>query len=183
MLSSISHPSLSNDDAARADDLHDWLMSSRPLEWWAESASTAGGLPRWYTRLHSELLLLTTGDEVEAVFVTPNVEKFAAVVTVVSTHRLIFAHVDAEEGSDSYEAHAISRRGVRDVRVEERFGLIGRDPRQDWPGDLTVVVDVAGLAEPLRFGPSPHTTVGARKPDMYAVLQSFLANLGANRSL
>lgn len=182
-MTSISHPSLSDPDAARADDLHDWLMSSRPLEWWAESASTTDGLPRWYTRLHSELLLLTTGDDIEAVFVTPNVEAFAAAVTVVSTHRLVFAHVDATENADSYEANAISRRGVRDVRVEERFGLIGRDSRREWPGDLTVIVRVAGLPEPLRFGPSPHTTVGARRPDMYAVLKSFLVNLGANRPL
>lgn len=172
----ITHPSLSPQDAARADDLHDWLLSSRPLEWWAED-SRSDGYPRWYRRLHSELLLLTTGEGVEAVFVVPDLDTFVADVTVISTHRIAQAHVDTREGSDDHWVRAIPRRGIREVSVEERMGVIGREARHGWPGPIAITIHVVGLPAPLRLAVSTHVAIGGRTPDMHALLASLLANL------
>lgn len=147
------------------------------MEWWAED-SLSDGYPRWYRRLHSELLLLTSGEGIEAVFVVPDLENFVADVTVISTHRIVQAHVDTREGADDHWVKAIPRRGIREVSVEERIGVIGREARREWPGPITITIHVAGLPTPLRLALSSHVTIGARTPDMHALLASLLANLG-----
>lgn len=173
----ITHPSLTDEEATRADALHDWLLSSRPLEAWAEEDSRSDGSPLWFRRLHSELLLLTSGDEVEAVFVTPDLNNFTADITLISTNRIVQAHVVAREDNNGYWAKAFSRQGVREVSVEETLGIIGREARREWPGNIALTVHLTGAPAPLRLAPSVHTSFGGRKPDMHALLMSFLANL------
>lgn len=173
----IPHPSLTGEDATRADELQEWLLSCRPLEAWAEEDFRSNGSPRWFRRLHSELLLLTSGETIEAVFVTPDLESFTAEVTVITTNRIAQAHVVAREDADGYWAKAISRRGVREVSVEETLGIIGREARREWPGNIALTVHLAGAAAPLRLAPSVHASFANRKPDMHALLTSFLTNL------
>jgi hypothetical protein len=125
---------------------------------------------------------------VRAAMITPaetaRKEAFVAILcvrsvasAVISTRRIIQAHVVARDEADDYWVKATSRRAVRSVLVEERVGLIERESRRDWPGAAAVVVHIAGLPAPLRLAPSVRSAWGGQTPDMYALLNSFLRNL------
>jgi hypothetical protein len=118
-----------------------------------------------------------TGIRSKGVFIDVALETFTADVTVISTRRIVQAHVEVGEEADGYWAKATSRRAVRSVVVEGRIGLIEREPRRDWPAAAAVVVHIAGLSAPLRLAPSAHSTWGGQTPDMHALLNLLLRNL------
>ncbi|KQR39222.1 hypothetical protein [Microbacterium sp. Leaf159] len=173
----LDHPSLSDDDEARVADLHDWLFSNRHIQALLDDYMYRGSVPPWYSELLSNLTLLSGGDTVEAVFVDVDMETYLVSVGLVTSHRVIAARVTGRRESRDLSSRAVSRRGVRDVRTEEPFGIVDREPRRAWPGPFALTVTIDGFDQPLRFVPSAQTTFEARQPDMGALTRSFLTNL------
>lgn len=172
----IEHPDLTAADAVRADDIHEWLMSNRALQGLAEDLFDAQPR-RWFRQLHSELTLLTDGEEIEAVFVNVHREPVAVDVTLFSTHRVLRSHVDIREDGEESWTTATSRQAVEEVSINERFGIIGREARREWPGQFGLTVRLTGHTEPLQLGPNTQSAFAARQPDMHALLKSLLADL------
>ncbi|KJL30223.1 hypothetical protein [Microbacterium oxydans] len=173
----LEHPSLDEADQALAVDIHDWLISNRQVETLLDDYVFRGSIPPWYSELISNLTLLCGGDTVDAVFVDVDLETYMVSVHAVTTRRIVEARTTGRRESRDLTCRAISRRGVRDVRTEEPFGLVDREPRRAWPGIFALTVTVDGFDEPLKFAPSAQSSFSARQPDMGALTRSFLANL------
>ncbi|MFK4852281.1 hypothetical protein ACI3KT_11645 [Microbacterium sp. ZW T6_19] len=173
---------IADDEKRRAEDIHDWLMGNYHLERYLGDADVRQGWPSWYSKLLSDLLLLTLDDNVEAAFSELDEQSWVLDVTVVSSRRIIRGTIPTRGTADDGQVRAISRRGVRDVQVDERGGgVITRSSRNPWPGAFTVIVDVVGMPSPLRLDPSLQASHFGRRPDMKALLTSFLADLDGRR--